>query len=406
MKNVDYYHFVIMPNRIIKFLKTTPRRKLLALIAAPLLITLLYSIYRENRVHEINAVDHLLIEYDSGGPTFPIFIEEDFKPGDCAVESVTINHLQDEEVDIQIRSARIRDKDKLSKVLSVVIRENSTDIYGGSGPTGDKTLRNFFRESRPLGILLASFLGQGTKTFEIEVCFDIDAGNKYQETKVKFDLIFFEKAPPIRLPDECKELEGVVTSVIEGTDGNDSIRGTRASELILAKGGNDHVDGAGGDDCIIGGGGSDRLLDGGSGNDIIVGGPGNDRIDGGQKNDIIYGSDGNDRLDGGQGHDYIDGGKGNDKIDGGSGNDEIMGGEGNDRIDGESGSDLIYGGLGNDRIWGGPSNDDLYGDQGDDRIDGDSGDDYLNGGPDHDELKGGSGTDTCVQGEVVNSCEL
>jgi len=94
---------------------------------------------------------------------------------------------------------------------------------------------------------------------------------------------------------------------INGTRGNDIIRGTPGRDVICAGAGNDIVDGRGGNDVILGG----------SGNDILRGEDGNDRIEGGSGNDILKGGSGNDILKGGSGRDTLVGGSGNDILKGG-----------------------------------------------------------------------------------------
>lgn len=118
----------------------------------------------------------------------------------------------------------------------------------------------------------------------------------------------------------------------------------------------------------------------------IIGTAGDDVLNGTSQNDFIDGKGGNDTINGKSGHDCIVGGDGNDNIKAGSGADIILGGKGQDDIDSESGDDKIYGQDDNDTIKAG------------------SGDDYLDGGPGFDKLNGESGRDTCINGEVLSSC--
>ena len=121
---------------------------------------------------------------------------------------------------------------------------------------------------------------------------------------------------------------------INGTRGNDIIRGTPGRDVICAGAGNDIVSGRGGNDVILGG----------SGNDILRGEDGNDRIEGGSGNDILKGGSGNDILKGGLGRDTLVGGPGHDNLSGGSGNDILKGGSGRDTLVGGSGNDILKGG--------------------------------------------------------------
>lgn len=78
---------------------------------------------------------------------------------------------------------------------------------------------------------------------------------------------------------------------IEGTDGDDVLRGDSANDIIK---------GVGGDDKLLGVAGNDTL-NGGEGNDILRGGDGADELRGARGNDVLHGGAGNDRLIGGAG---------------------------------------------------------------------------------------------------------
>lgn len=80
----------------------------------------------------------------------------------------------------------------------------------------------------------------------------------------------------------------------------------------------------------------------------IYGTNGNNTLRGTRRDDDIEGRGGNDKLFGLGGNDDLEGGAGNDRIYGGAGNDELEGGAGNDILDGGSGRNSLQGGLGND----------------------------------------------------------
>lgn len=367
-------------------MKKSELLQIVIIIASSLIVgvTLMTKMVERSTVRAFGDLD-----VDFGVPEGePIFVFNDFKPGDCTSKQITVVNNGPDDAKVAVRSKNEENVDGLASQLTIVISENSTDIYGGSN--GEKRLDDFFADSdNENGVPLSTVTGNGgSAVYTFTVCFEWEAGNKYQETKVVFDLTFGEISVPIELPDECKELEGIITEVIWGTEGNDKIKGTIASELIWALGGNDKIDPSSGHDCVIAGDGNDKVIDS-------------------TGNDIIWGGGGNDKLEGGDGFDKIHGGEGNDTLDGGSDDDEIWGDAGNDAIKGGSGNDLIYGGAGQDNIKAGSGNDMVYGEEDKDKIDGGSGDDYLDGdGSDHDVLKGGSGNDTCINGEVLTSCEL
>ncbi len=132
-------------------------------------------------------------------------------------------------------------------------------------------------------------------------------------------------------------VNGVPNQSCQGSDGNDVITGTIASDVILGGGGNDKIRGGAGDDLLCGEGGYDALS-GGRDNDTVVGDVGADSLKGDSGNDIVIGGDDDDRLIGGSGGDDVDGGFGNDKLVAGSGDDTLRGGDGVDQLKGGGGA--------------------------------------------------------------------
>jgi hypothetical protein len=153
--------------------------------------------------------------------------------------------------------------------------------------------------------------------------------------------------------------------VIEGTEGDDVIQGTRWRDCIVAYGGNDVINSLQGSDIVIAGAGDD-VIDTGNGRDQVFGGEGDDIIN------LGNGRDGD--VHGGPGNDVIDAGNGSDsRIYGDEGDDIIRVGNGRDRAYGGEGNDLIEGGRGSDRLWGGPGHDVIIGGCGWDRERGEEG---------------------------------
>jgi Ca2+-binding RTX toxin-like protein len=147
-------------------------------------------------------------------------------------------------------------------------------------------------------------------------------------------------------------------ATIWGTEGDDTLTGTAGRDIIAGLDGDDVIKGLGGNDLICSG----------HGNDTVIAGPGNDNV-------IALGGD-----------DYIDGGAGDDKLKGRGGADEIYGGDGYDVVMGQGGPDWLCGEADADITKGG------------------MGPDYLDGGDGTDELYGSGGRDTCVAGELLDSC--
>ncbi|MEP6487686.1 calcium-binding protein [Microcoleus vaginatus GB2-A3] len=102
-------------------------------------------------------------------------------------------------------------------------------------------------------------------------------------------------------------------------DGDDTVNGSEASELIL----------------------------GNEGEDILIGFAGNDSVFGGKGRDALYGQEGNNSLSGGLDADFILGEAGDDILFGGRGNDLLSGGDGNNTLVGGLGRDFLECGFGN-----------------------------------------------------------
>jgi Ca2+-binding RTX toxin-like protein len=206
--------------------------------------------------------------------------------------------------------------------------------------------------------------------------------------------------------------------LVNGGDGNDTIKGTFQADTLNGEGGDDSITGGAKNDKLTGGAGMD-VLDGEAGNDSLVGGTENDTLRGGTGNDFLEESGDmnftltNTSLTGansvmlnviesntlsGIESVKLTGGAGNNTLDataftgsvtllGGAGLDLLIGGKGSDQLLGEAGDDTLRGGNGNDTLDGGTGVDSLQGDAGNDRLTGGT-------GSDNDILIGGAGTDT------------
>ena len=94
-------------------------------------------------------------------------------------------------------------------------------------------------------------------------------------------------------------------------DGDDTVDGSEASELILGNQGEDILRASAGNDSVFGGKGKDALF-GGEGNDSLSGDLDADRLLGGPGDDILFGGKGNDLLSDGEGNNTLVGGSGRD----------------------------------------------------------------------------------------------
>jgi len=110
--------------------------------------------------------------------------------------------------------------------------------------------------------------------------------------------------------------DDLLLKMLDGSDGDDVIRGYASDDVLTGYGGNDAITGW-------------------EGNDTLIGGSGNDLVFGGKGNDLLLGESGDDSLSGGEGDDVIDGGAGNDTLSGDRGNDVFRFGRG-------GGQDTLY----------------------------------------------------------------
>ncbi|WP_421656156.1 choice-of-anchor I family protein [Leptothermofonsia sp. ETS-13] len=140
------------------------------------------------------------------------------------------------------------------------------------------------------------------------------------------------------------------TPVINGTNGNDLLRGRKGDEIFYGLGGKDIIIAGRGNNNLYGGDGNDDLV-ARADDDILNGGDGNDDIKAGNGNNLIYGGKGRDRIWAGSGNDVIYGGDDDDLIFAGGGNNTVFGGDGDDTIHVGRGINSISGGAGNDSIW-------------------------------------------------------
>ncbi|HLE48785.1 MAG TPA: calcium-binding protein [Patescibacteria group bacterium] len=376
-------------------------KRILLLLLLPFVAYGVMTVIKQAQASEVEEVDLIEVTYEGGGVPDPIFTLDDMKPGDVEKRCFKIKNVNEtESFDVLMRAIFGSEEKDFSGILEVIVDETGFgDFYGGSN--GFKTMRNFFDELEAVN--LGNFDPGQERAFCMTVKFPPEAGNEYQNARLKFDLSWSTEISDNKIPPECRHM--TFGRIVEGTDESERIYGSVQPELILAYGGNDKVWASSDSDCIVGGEGNDHLV-GESGDEVILGGPGNDKIDGGYGNDTVYGGEGNDKIETGSGKDKAYGGLGNDNIDLGSDDDYAEGGEGQDNIDGESGNDEIYGGAGNDELRGGSDNDKVYGEAGNDTMRGNSGNDFLDGGTETDTLHGNSDTDQCVNGESVSSCEL
>ena len=202
-------------------------------------------------------------------------------------------------------------------------------------------------------------------------------------------------------PDRLLSDASPLSTVILGTQGNDTLEGGTNNDVIWASDGDDILMGLAGNDSLLGEAGRDQIwagsgddhVEGGAGNDTIGTSTGADSVEGGDGADLIWAGPGNDTVIGGAGHDEIWAVTGNDLVLGDAGNDTLGGGEGDDTVNGGDDNDTLNGGLGADSLDGGSGNDEIWGGQGDDHVKGGAGNDTIGTSTGADSVEGGDGAD-------------
>ncbi len=151
---------------------------------------------------------------------------------------------------------------------------------------------------------------------------------------------------------------------------------------------------------IAGSDGNDSQLVGTDGKDWITGGAGDDVVSGGAGDDILAGNSGFDTIRGGAGSDVLYGGNADDVLEGGAGADVLIGGENSDTAS-YVGSQGVRASLSRAETNTGDAAGDRYhalenlsGGAGNDFLEGDTNQNILHGGSGTDVLRGGQGDDT------------
>ena len=129
-----------------------------------------------------------------------------------------------------------------------------------------------------------ALLGSGSHTFAVAA---VDAAGNPDATPAARTFTVQIKRPQPGCP-----LSGTQRS---GTNANNTINGTAASNIIFGLGGNDVLNGRAGPDCLYGGSGNDRL-NGGRGADRLFGDSGSDRLTDTSGRDVFSGGAGTDRI--------------------------------------------------------------------------------------------------------------
>lgn len=123
----------------------------------------------------------------------PVFNSSNMKPGDIVTKPVDVNNGGSIAHMVAVKGVKTGGigGPNIENVLTIVIKDGITPVYGAGSPTGPKTVQNFFTDSTsPDGIVLGTIGIGGHKTYNIVVTFPTASGNEYQGKSVIFDLTF------------------------------------------------------------------------------------------------------------------------------------------------------------------------------------------------------------------------
>lgn len=160
---------------------------MLALV--PVIVAGIITVRNKNKLADtVRAFGDLLVDFHVG-PNEPIFVVNDFKPGDCEERSVDVNNGGAVPRNISVKGVKTaptgndEDPNKLEGISDLTISDTNK-LYSHK-------LFEFFTDSKdengvPLGLVNPG----GVITYKFKVCFPSEAGNQYQQKSVVFDLTF------------------------------------------------------------------------------------------------------------------------------------------------------------------------------------------------------------------------
>ena len=169
-------------------------RKIITLLLSFTVFIAGFSIYQSQRPSTVRAFGDLTVDFHTVLPGDPIFEVANMAPGDAEDRDVDVTNTGTVDRFVAVKGLRtggVGTDPKLETVLDVVISEGGNDLYGGTSPTGPKSVQEFFDDSGdPNGIPLSILPDGDTTTYNIEVTFPTSAGNPFQGKSVIFDLTF------------------------------------------------------------------------------------------------------------------------------------------------------------------------------------------------------------------------
>ncbi len=173
------------------------KKRIIRLTALVMIIAIVFATHQSEFLALFNpktvrAFGDLTVDFHV--PTnAPIFTITNMAPGQMETRNVDVNNTGSVDRMVSVKGVKTSETGNLSNVLSIVISEGSTDLYGGTALGGPKHLSDFFADSSSAnGIMLSTLQAGHHTTYIFKVTFDSSAGNAYQNKQVIFDLTFGE----------------------------------------------------------------------------------------------------------------------------------------------------------------------------------------------------------------------
>ncbi len=133
--------------------------------------------------------DNLVVEFEPN----PLFQNTNFLPGQNATGTarVTNNSGQTQRIATEaINYPNPIPAGDLSRALMFIIKEGATDLYGGSSPTGPKSLYDFYQDSKIYSEISLSDLANGAITqYDFAISFPPEKENEWQNATTTFDIL-------------------------------------------------------------------------------------------------------------------------------------------------------------------------------------------------------------------------
>ena len=144
-------------------------------------------------------VDKLVVEYWSDAQnnwlplSGPIFSETNFLPGQSVTRLVRVTNNNGQSWRIATEAINYSNPipaGDLSRALMFIIKEGAMDLYGGSSPTGPKSLYDFYQDSEIYSEISLSDLASGNTTqYDFIISFPSEKEKEWQNATTTFDIL-------------------------------------------------------------------------------------------------------------------------------------------------------------------------------------------------------------------------